>query len=188
MVQYKNEKGFIVNAKMNIRPFVNMFLEEVSKYYDVLVYTASDKEYATAVVLHMDPDRTFIKKILHRRHCVKTEKGFTVKNLKIVTGNEDVSKVILVDNSTHCFAPQINNGIPILPFYYDSSDEELIKLSSFLIKLKDFDEPSLILRQYFGLCQYTKFATAANLVTHLSDKHSFGRPEVKSIGKSAVFG
>lgn len=90
---------------MTVRPFVKEFLENLSEHYDIVVYTASDREYAHAVVKLIDPERVVVKEILHRRHCIKTEKGYTVKDLRLVVGTEDVSKVVLVDNSTHCFAP-----------------------------------------------------------------------------------
>ena len=36
--------------------------------------------------------------------------------------------MVLVDNSVYSFAYQIDNGIPIISFYNDQSDEELLHL------------------------------------------------------------
>ncbi len=170
-LQYMNDKGQLVNARMTIRPHVEYFLRIVSRQFDVIVYTASDREYANAVVGYLDSERRYIKDILHRKHCVKTKKGFTVKDLKHLMSGGDLNRVFLVDNSTHCFAPQIHNGIPIVPFYYDTSDDQLQKLAEFLLRLKESEQPISLLRSYFSLHQYTKFGTVQRLLTFLSELH-----------------
>ena len=45
--------------------------------------------------------------------------------------------MVLVDNSVLSFAMQLDNGIPILPFYTDHSDEELLHLIYYLRCLVD---------------------------------------------------
>jgi TFIIF-interacting CTD phosphatase-like protein len=50
-----------------------------------------------------------------------------VKDLRILK-NRDLSKVILVDNSPHTYLFQKNNAIPIISFFNDSEDSELLKL------------------------------------------------------------
>ncbi len=47
----------------------------------------------------------------------------------------------MVDNSAISFGYQIDNGIPILSFYDDKNDRELINLSEYLLDInkdKDF--------------------------------------------------
>ena len=43
--------------------------------------------------------------------------------------------MVLVDNSVYSFAYQIDNGIPILPFYDDQADEELLHLAYYMESL-----------------------------------------------------
>jgi len=45
------------------------------------------------------------------------------------------SEIIMIDNASHSFGAQINNGIPILPFYDDKDDKELLHIYHFLYKL-----------------------------------------------------
>jgi CTD small phosphatase-like protein 2 len=47
-----------------------------------------------------------------------------VKDLRIFK-NRNLKDIILVDNAGYSFGFQINNGIPIIPFYNNKKDREL---------------------------------------------------------------
>ncbi len=53
-----------------------------------------------------------------------SEEGYYIKDLRIF-GNRELKDIIIIDNNATCFAYQIDNGIPIVPFYDDENDEEL---------------------------------------------------------------
>ena len=61
-----------------------------------------------------------------------------MKDLRIL--GVDLKDVVLVDNSTYSFAFQLDNGIPILPFYNDRNDDELLHLISYLEAIADSDD------------------------------------------------
>lgn len=166
-VTYKSEKGSTITAKINLRPHLHEFLKSVSRYFDIVVYTASDKDYATAVVNFIDPSRKHIKDVFHRDSCFRTKKGYVVKDLRAILPT-DLDRIVLVDNSTQCFAPQISNGIPIIPYTYDSKDEELLKLTKFLLKLKDQPSMPRFLEKTFRFNQYTKFFNSEQLLKFLT--------------------
>ena len=150
-VSYQSQRnGNTIRARMNFRPHAENFLKKASAHYELVVYTASEADYANAVCLELDPDQKYIKKVFSRSHCLKTEKGFVVKDLRVVSGL-DTSNTILVDNSAHCFAPQIKNGIPILPFTYEKEDTELLKLLDFLMYLKNQENKPKFLNSHFKL-------------------------------------
>jgi CTD small phosphatase-like protein 2 len=50
--------------------------------------------------------------------------------------NRDISKVVLVDNAAYSYCFQVDNGIPILPYYEGSTDFELKALKDYLYRLK----------------------------------------------------
>jgi len=50
-----------------------------------------------------------------------------VKDLRILK-NRDLSKVVIVDNCPATYLFQKNNAIPIISFFDDKADTELIKL------------------------------------------------------------
>jgi CTD small phosphatase-like protein 2 len=60
-----------------------------------------------------------------------TSEGYNVKNLRILT-EKDLSEIVIVDNSVYSFAFQIDNEIPIIPFYNDKADEEMLHLVYYL--------------------------------------------------------
>lgn len=61
--------------------------------------------------------------------------------------------MILVDNSAYSFAYQVSNGVPILPFYDDKSDEEMQHLLYYMSCLADSDDVRELNSEAFGLVQ-----------------------------------
>lgn len=57
-----------------------------------------------------------------------------------VIGNRDLKDLVIIDNSVYSFAYQIDNGIPIIPFYNDSNDEEMLHLIYYLSCLASVDD------------------------------------------------
>jgi CTD small phosphatase-like protein 2 len=54
-----------------------------------------------------------------------------VKDLRIIR-NRELKDMVIVDNSVYSFAYQIDNGIPIIPFYHEQTDEEMLHLIFYL--------------------------------------------------------
>ena len=59
----------------------------------------------------LDKDREIIKYRLYRQHCVNTEAGVYVKDLRIIQDRE-LKDIVLVDNSIISFAFNMDNGVP----------------------------------------------------------------------------
>ena len=125
-----HEEGDYADAGINIRPHLYECLKQANEYYQVIAFTASDRQYANAILDFIDPDKELIQYRLYRDHCVETEYGY-IKDLRIIA-NRDLKDLVLVDNSVLSFSFQIENGIPILPFYVDRRDEELLHLVYYL--------------------------------------------------------
>ena len=49
------------------------------------------------------------------------------------------------------FAFQLDNGIPILPYYHEKDDDELLKIADYLIALKDDEDVRMQNRATFGI-------------------------------------
>mgnify|MGYP000585921700 FL=1 len=64
-----------------------------------------------------------------------------------------LSNIILVDNSVYSFAFQLDNGVPIVSFYNDPNDEEMLHLKFYLDCLKDCEDVREKNREAFQLMQ-----------------------------------
>lgn len=87
---------------MNIRPYCMEFLEKMSKYYEIVVFTASSKDYAEEAVKNIDPKNKWIDFILVREDCMVTRNGFYLKDLRILK-DRNMKDTLIVDNLSHSF-------------------------------------------------------------------------------------
>ena len=110
-------------------------LSDLKNSYQLVSFTASDQLYADAILDHIDPDNELFSARLYRQHCVETEYGL-IKDLRLIQ-NRNLKDMVIVDNSALSFAFNVNNGIPILPYYDNSRDEELKHLRYYLNCLRE---------------------------------------------------
>ena len=113
---------------INIRPYAKECQAELSGDFEIIVFTASHECYAKAVLDYLDPEGKHIHHRLYRNHCVGTEQGLHIKDLRIL-GDRSLENVVIVDNASYSFGNQLANGIPIIPFYRNKNDEELKDLA-----------------------------------------------------------
>ena len=128
--------GVIYNIYVLIRPYAEEFLKNVSKYFEVVVFTASISKYASPLLDILDKDKN-IKHRLFRDHCTFVD-GIFRKELKRL--NRCLKDLIIVDNSPSAYAFDSDNGLPIKTWYDDPNDRELMKIEPliiFLSKTKD---------------------------------------------------
>jgi Dullard-like phosphatase family protein len=137
--------GLLCEAGINVRPFAKESLEMLSKDFEIFVFTASHPCYADVVCDFLDPQKRFIK----ARFCIQSG-GIYVKDLRIFV-NRKIKDIVIVDNTLHCVAYQIDNCIPIISWFSDKSDKELKKLMTFLDKVKGVDDVRVVNRKYFNL-------------------------------------
>ena len=79
-----------------------------------------------------------------------------MKDLRVL-GNRDLSKVTIIDNHVYSFGFQLDNGIPILPFYDDKNDIELTFLISYFKKLLRAKDCRSVHKKNFEFSELLKF-------------------------------
>jgi len=127
------------------RPHVEHFLETVSQWFEIVIFTASLSIYANEVIDKIDPKR-LINRRYYRQSCIN-KGGLYIKDLQTVC--KDLSKVVIVDNSPIAFSQNKENGIAI-PDYFGTnpSDESLLHLLPLLEKIRDADDVRHVLEAY----------------------------------------
>lgn len=68
-IQFTGESE-ITKAGINIRPGVREILEYANTLFRVVVFTASEKDYANPILNYLDPKGTLIKARYFRDSCV----------------------------------------------------------------------------------------------------------------------
>ena len=114
------------------RPYLKMFLEEISKYFDLAIFTAAMKNYADTILDYIDPNNEYFQFRLYRDACIPIQNKLYIKDLRIIK-DYDPSNVILMDNSLYSFMNQPSNGMLVNSFYTNNNDTQLINAKSFLI-------------------------------------------------------
>ena len=130
---FPNRKNIILHMKIRninytiyviLRPFLEVFLHEMSLYYDLYIFTASLSHYAKILIEIIDKNKV-IKQVLNRENC-KFIKGLYLKDLSIF--KRDLKDIIIIDNNPLSYTLNKNNGIPIPTWIDDPNDKELAKL------------------------------------------------------------
>ena len=130
---FPNRKNIILHMKIRninytiyviLRPFLEVFLHEMSLCYDLYIFTASLSHYSKNLIEIIDKNKV-IKQVLNRENC-KFIKGLYLKDLSIF--KRDLKDIIIIDNNPLSYTLNKNNGIPIPSWIDDPNDKELIKL------------------------------------------------------------
>uniref|UniRef100_A0A3Q3GMF0 protein-serine/threonine phosphatase n=1 Tax=Labrus bergylta TaxID=56723 RepID=A0A3Q3GMF0_9LABR len=91
------------------RPHVDFFLEVVSQWYELVVFTASMEIYGSAVADKLDNNRNILKRRYYRQHCT-LDLGSYIKDLSVV--HDDLSSIVILDNSPGAY--RSHPGSPLM--------------------------------------------------------------------------
>ena len=123
-----------------VRPYCLQFLEEMSKIFEIVIFTAALKDYADSILDILDPNKRLINYRLYRQHT--SINGITFcKDLSRIGRN--LGKTLIVDNLADNFKLQPNNGIHIWTWIDDMKDTQLNDLGKILKDLVSKQPPDV---------------------------------------------
>ncbi|SMN21807.1 similar to Saccharomyces cerevisiae YHR004C NEM1 Probable catalytic subunit of Nem1p-Spo7p phosphatase holoenzyme [Maudiozyma saulgeensis] len=153
-----SSQGHIIEVKFSIsgistlyfvhkRPYCDLFLTKVSEWYNIVIFTASMKEYADPVIdwLESSLSGPFSRR-LYRNDCTLRDGVGYIKDLSILTKISHSSKlpsqevglneIIIIDNSPVSYAMNVDNAIQVEGWINDQSDTDLLNLIPLLESLR----------------------------------------------------
>lgn len=125
--------GNIYQVYVAKRPHVDEFLKKMGEVYEVVIFTASLSKYADPVLDLLDIHKV-IDFRLFREHCTFMNDNY-VKDMSIM--GRPVESIFIVDNSPHAYALQPESAVPIVSWFDDYDDTELLKFIPILTKIAD---------------------------------------------------
>ena len=146
-------------GQLFFRPYLFQFLNSVSKFYEIIIFTAGLKEYAK-IVLDLIENRMG-KKIfdyrLYRENTISNDEGIFIKDLSKI--GRSLQKIIIVDNTKDNYELQKENGIEIKSYFgfdfekididednsYIDEDNCLAELEKILLKIVEDKPKNLVL-------------------------------------------
>ena len=128
LVHYIEEKD---RHYVQVRPYAEYFISEMGKYFELVIFTSAEEEYANIVLDEIDKNKVISHK-LYRRH-VEFNDGFCLKDLNKL--GRDIKKVCIIDNDKNNFKLHEDNGIEIKEFLGEQDDNELDLLGDLLMSI-----------------------------------------------------
>ncbi|XP_014873730.1 uncharacterized protein LOC106936977 [Poecilia latipinna] len=136
-------EGIVHQVHVLKRPHVDEFLQRMGEMFECVLFTASLSKYADPVSDLLDKGGAFQSR-LFREACVY-HRGNYVKDLSRL--GRDLNRVIIIDNSPASYIFHPDNAVPVVSWFDDMSDTELLDLIPFFERLSKVDDIYDILRK-----------------------------------------
>ena len=133
LIHFKPQNNGEDGGILRVRPGINKFLDEVGKYYELIVFTTATQDYADELIDAIEEDKIYFEHRFYREHATIINNDF-VKDLSRI--GRPLDKIIIIDNMPQNFKLQKENGIIIKAFWgEDNSDTALLELIPILVNI-----------------------------------------------------
>ena len=118
---------------LKLRPFLLEFLEAMSQYYELILFTTETEYYAEPIIKAIEQKRHYFDYVFYREHCIMIGNDY-IKDLTRI--GRPLDSTIIVDNMPQYFRFQKENGIIIKSFWaQDPEDKALYNLIPILMNI-----------------------------------------------------
>ena len=118
---------------LQIRPGALQLIEEVRKYYEIILFSEAEKDYIDLIISSINNNRFFYDYILCRDYISIEGNNFIKDISKIGT---PLDKTIIIDNMPQNFRKHKENAIYIKSFFGEEKDDKaLIELIHILVNI-----------------------------------------------------
>ncbi|KAJ3699623.1 hypothetical protein LUZ61_003328 [Rhynchospora tenuis] len=129
------------------RPGVDeLFRAAVDSDFEIVIFTAGSREYASPILDWLDPNKEFISHRLYRDSCTVIANGRLIKNITKTGRRLDLS--VFVDDNPMSFVRPLENALAIRPFFGDCQDMVLHNLVEFFEFQKKYSDLHTAVKQY----------------------------------------
>lgn len=140
----KESNGQLETFFTQKRPFLKEFLRAAAVNFDLAIWTAASYSYASNIIHEIglkEEDLVFFyhKEMCTLRYDYEAQNYYGIKKLEKIKTIRPLERVLIVDDIIETAQFNYGNLIKIKPFEGDPSDVELLKLISYLEKIKDID-------------------------------------------------
>jgi CTD nuclear envelope phosphatase 1 len=138
------------------RPHVEFFLQTVSQWYQLVIFTASMEIYGSAVSDKLDAGKHMLDRRYFRQHCTQDCSGYT-KDLSFISA--DLSSIFIIDNSPIAYKGYVHNAVPISSWYCDPRDTALLDLLPLLDSLRFVRDVRTVLSRHKNITSPMKLSS-----------------------------
>jgi TFIIF-interacting CTD phosphatase-like protein len=129
------------------RPYYYEMFSKISEFYEIWVWSASERHYIDAILKNMDPTRAFIKKVLCREDCTVSKENYLIKDIGRFS-NLDLSQVVIVDNVALSYILNLENGLLVSSYNGSHNDIELVNITGILMAARYEPDIRTALKKY----------------------------------------
>ena len=118
LINFTSTKGN--QGLLRTRPFLFEFLDSVSQFYEIILFTCSTQNYTESIIKAIEYKKKYFDYIFCRQHTIIIKNDF-VKDLTRI--GRSLDSIIIIDNMPQHFKLQKENGINIKSFWGDNSED-----------------------------------------------------------------
>ncbi|CAK55673.1 unnamed protein product (macronuclear) [Paramecium tetraurelia] len=136
--------------RLMIRNGSQQFLQQMHKYYYVIIWTASLPRYAKWALKKIDQQiHQYIDVLLTREYCIPHEKGFYQKILSML--GQELSLLLIIENDYRSVIDSEKDHLHLIDSYLGQDDNVLFDLSNRLIDAYKFYQDGFSLQRAFKM-------------------------------------